>query len=129
MKVSAEEPRARRRAILVAMRTLRRRPHIVGETEAGEVIAEFEGVRVALPRGGSHFHRLSPCSRCKREALRGPVLTTAQLAAPAMPFYCSACATLDVISPIEPAGNEILSHGTPSPAAGATDKPESFGAA
>lgn len=86
------DPAPDRRASWVALRTLRQRPTVVGRTEAGETVYEIRSLRVILPAGAAHFHRLASCARCGRE-LTGPALVTAaDLDHPANPMFCNQCA-------------------------------------
>ncbi|HUR23066.1 MAG TPA: hypothetical protein VMZ73_04265 [Acidimicrobiales bacterium] len=71
---------------------MRQRPVVVGLTEAGETVYEIRSLRVILPAGAAHFHRLASCARCGRE-LTGPALVTAaDLDHPANPMFCNQCA-------------------------------------
>jgi hypothetical protein len=64
-----------RRASWVALRTLRQRPTVVGRTDTGETVYDIRSVRVVLPAGAAHFHRLVPCARCGRD-VRGTALVS-----------------------------------------------------
>jgi hypothetical protein len=82
---------ADRRAQWVAVRTLRQRAVVVGETEQGTTIYEVQSARLVLPPGASHFKRLTPCAKCGGDAVGSAILNVADLERPAQAVYCGRC--------------------------------------
>ncbi len=73
---SSQSQRAtRKRAVRVGLRTLQRKPRIVGENPEGEPIAELDSIRLVLPHRSRYFHRLVTCSRCSGETVGEAVLS------------------------------------------------------
>ena len=97
----------------MALRTLRQRPAVVGETEAGETIYEIRGVRATLPAGAAHFHRLMRCSKCEREVSGPALVSPADLDHPTNPMFCERCVRSS--SPPTRAGSRVTEH-SPAPA-------------
>jgi uncharacterized phage infection (PIP) family protein YhgE len=87
-----------RQASWVALRTLRQRPTVVGQTEDGATVYEIRSVRLVLPQGSAHFKRLMQCAKCGRDVPGSSILTPADLDHPANPMFCDRC----VRSPVPP---------------------------
>ena len=80
-----------RRAIWVALRTLRQRPTVVGHTSDGKTVFEIRSVRLVLGAGAPYFHRLLQCAKCGGELTGPAVLTPADLDQPTNPRICDRC--------------------------------------
>jgi len=102
----------------VGLRTLRQRPTVIGETEAGEPIVEVRSVRLVLRDGANHFSRMATCAKCGREIPGGPVLTPGDLDAPAHPVICRDCART-AAAPLLEADRLPVARRAPAPAGGA----------
>ena len=55
------------RAQCKALRSFRRKVHPVGRTADGHPLFTIDSLRLTLPPGGRHFHRVLACSRCEGE--------------------------------------------------------------
>jgi hypothetical protein len=87
-----QAPRQGKRAKRVALRTIQRRPNIIGENEAGEPIVEVGSVRLVLPQGAQYLHHLSTCTRCSGEALGDEVTNASDLQRRPSNVFCDECA-------------------------------------
>lgn len=80
-----------RRASRVALRTLRQRPKVVGETAGGDTVYEVRGVRLILKPDTNHFTRLVECSKCGAEVPGASMLVAADLDQAPAPVVCRQC--------------------------------------
>ena len=55
------------RAQCKALRSFHRRVKPLGRTSDGHLLFTVDSVRLALPEGARHFHRVLACSRCGKE--------------------------------------------------------------
>jgi formylmethanofuran dehydrogenase subunit E len=55
------------RAQTKALRSFRRAVHPAGRTADGHPLFTIDSLKLALPRGARHFHRVLACSRCGGE--------------------------------------------------------------
>ncbi len=55
------------RAQCKALRSFRRRLKPLGHTSDGHPLFAVDSLKLALPRGARHFHRVLACSRCGAE--------------------------------------------------------------
>ena len=55
------------RAQCKALRSFRRRVKPLGRTSGGHPLFVVDSLKLALPRGARHFHRVLACSRCGAE--------------------------------------------------------------
>lgn len=88
--LSDREP-ADRRATWLGLRTLRRRPRLVGRTEEGRPIFEVASTRLIYDPEATNFRRLVQCSRCGRDAAGDRVITPADLTRGPGPILCDRC--------------------------------------
>ena len=87
-----------RQATWVALRTLRQRPTLVGQTDEGAAVYQVRSVRLLLAPGAAHFRRLVTCAKCGRDVPGSPILAPGDLERPANSVFCDRC----VRSPLPP---------------------------
>jgi len=80
-----------RRATWVGLRTLRRRPTVVGRTNGGEPVFAINSVRLVLQGDATYFNRFDTCSRCGGDVPGALVTTPAQLSHPSHRVISSKC--------------------------------------
>ena len=91
MSDASDPASANRRANWVALRTLRQRANVVGRTDDGKPVYEIRSVRLVLPPGAAHLHRLVRCSKCNREMPGPAMVSPADLDRPTNPLFCERC--------------------------------------
>lgn len=84
-------PRSSRRVTWIGLRTLRRRPRLVGQTRRGVPVFEACSVRLVLPDDAHHFARLISCARCGSDGPGATVLRRSDLAHPPHAVICDDC--------------------------------------
>ena len=87
-----------RQATWVALKTLRQRPTLVGQTDEGAAVYQVRSVRLLLAPGAAHFRRLVTCAKCGRDVPGSPILAPGDLERPANSVFCDRC----VRSPLPP---------------------------
>lgn len=112
-----------RQAIWVALRTLRQRPTVVGETDEGATVYEVRSVRLVLPPGSARFRRLVPCARCGRQVPGAFVLTQAELDLAPNAVFCDCVRTPAPPAPQEKAPAALVPTPAPKPLSRAEPSP------
>jgi hypothetical protein len=84
------------RAQCKALRSLHRKVKSLGRTPDGHRLFEADSVKLALPKGARHFHRVLSCSRCGTEMVEWDRAVTRRhdLGAGRRERLCEACSAV-----------------------------------